>query len=57
MKVGDQLHGQWTIGKTGFDTMVMRVGSIPAENSSPVAQPVVDFAIIPLVLTMPQHVF
>jgi hypothetical protein len=41
MKVSDQLHAQWTREKTDFDTLVMREGSIPAENSSPVAQPVV----------------
>jgi len=41
MKVSDQLYAQWTRGKTGFDTLVMREGSVPAENSSPVAQSVV----------------
>jgi hypothetical protein len=41
MKVGDQLHAQWTRGKTGFDTLVLRKNYVPAENPNPVTQPVV----------------
>jgi hypothetical protein len=41
MKVSGQLHAQWTRRKTGFDTLVMRKGSLPAENPHPVSHPVV----------------
>jgi hypothetical protein len=39
MKASDQLHAQWTRGKTSFDASVMRKSYVPVENPNPVAQP------------------